>query len=170
MATIHVNRSGNNLGTFSEEDVRAGLRSGRFLPTDLGWREGMPQWQPLSTFSEFASDIPAGVVPSAPSPPQPPGVYVAPSPPSGRTEPLAIWSFVLSIVSLVCCGFILGIPAVVMGHLALSNIRKTPGLEGRGLAIAGLAIGYVSCAFWIIWILFCGGMGFFQALSQSLSK
>ncbi|MEY2439766.1 MAG: hypothetical protein QOI34_1151, partial [Verrucomicrobiota bacterium] len=31
MAMIHVNRSGTNLGTFSEEDVRAGLRAGRFL-------------------------------------------------------------------------------------------------------------------------------------------
>src|SRR6266513_1482555 len=40
MATIHVNRGGTCLGTFSEEDVRAGLRSGRFAGTDLGWREG----------------------------------------------------------------------------------------------------------------------------------
>lgn len=56
---IHVNRGGTNLGTFSEDDVRAGLRSGRFVGTDLGWREGMPSWQPLSQFTEFASDIPA---------------------------------------------------------------------------------------------------------------
>src|SRR4051812_8461335 len=71
MAMIHVNRSGTSLGTFSEEDVRSGLRAGRFLPTDLGWREGMSQWQPLSQFSEFAADIvsPAGT-PSTP-PPEP---------------------------------------------------------------------------------------------------
>jgi hypothetical protein len=36
MATIHVNRGGTSVGTFSEEDVRAGLRSGRFVGTDLG--------------------------------------------------------------------------------------------------------------------------------------
>ena len=69
MATIHVNRSGATLGTFSEEDVRAGLRSGRFLGTDLGWREGMPAWQPLSQFAEFAADLAAasasGPAPSA---------------------------------------------------------------------------------------------------------
>ena len=41
MATIHINRGGTSLGTFSEEDVRAGLRSSRFIGTDLGWREGM---------------------------------------------------------------------------------------------------------------------------------
>jgi hypothetical protein len=59
MATFHINRSGTNLGTFSEEDVRAGLRSGRFLGTDLGWRDGMATWESLAQVSEFAQDIPA---------------------------------------------------------------------------------------------------------------
>jgi len=71
MAMIHVNRSGTSLGVFSEDDVRAGLRSGRFLPTDLGWREGMPQWQPLSQFTEFAADLPS-MAAGAPPPPTPP--------------------------------------------------------------------------------------------------
>lgn len=68
MALIHVNRSGSNLGTFSEEDVRAGLRSGRLLPTDLGWREGMSQWQPLSQFTEFANIAAEPVAPASPPP------------------------------------------------------------------------------------------------------
>ena len=68
MATYHINRSGTSLGTFSEEDVRAGLRSGRFLGTDLGWREGMAQWQPLAQISELSQDIPG---PGAAVPPQP---------------------------------------------------------------------------------------------------
>ena len=59
MATFHINRSGTSLGTFSEEDVRAGLQSGRFLGTDLGWRDGMAMWQPLAQIPEFAQDIPA---------------------------------------------------------------------------------------------------------------
>jgi len=68
MATFHINRSGTSLGTFSEEDVRAGLRSGRFLGTDLGWRDGMPAWQPLAQISEFAQGIPAAgaAVPTQP--------------------------------------------------------------------------------------------------------
>jgi hypothetical protein len=70
MATIHINRAGTNLGTFSEEEVRAGLRGGRFLGSDLGWRDGMPAWQPLSQFAEFAADLSAGVAPSA-EPPRP---------------------------------------------------------------------------------------------------
>jgi hypothetical protein len=60
MAMIHVNRGTTNLGVFSENDVREGLSAGRFVPTDIGWREGMASWQPLSHFPEFAgTDAPA---------------------------------------------------------------------------------------------------------------
>lgn len=86
---------------------------------------------------------------------------------TGRTEPLAIWSLVLSCLSLVCCGFIIGIPGVICGHIALSKIRAQPGLEGRGMAMAGLIIGYAAIAFWVVWGLFFGGIHFFQSLSHS---
>jgi hypothetical protein len=58
MAMIHVNRGATSLGVFSEEEVREGLRTGRFAPTDIGWREGMPNWQPLSQFAELAGATP----------------------------------------------------------------------------------------------------------------
>ena len=58
MAMIHVNRGATSLGTFSEEEVREGLRTGRFVPTDIGWREGMANWQPLSQFTEFGAGAP----------------------------------------------------------------------------------------------------------------
>lgn len=66
MAMIHVSRGANTLGAFSEEDVREGLRSGRFAPSDLGWREGMQNWQPLSQFAEFAGEAPSAA--AAPPP------------------------------------------------------------------------------------------------------
>src|SRR5438876_372394 len=59
MAMIHVNRGATSLGTFSEEQVREGLRTGRFAPTDIGWREGMATWQPLSQFPELTAAAPA---------------------------------------------------------------------------------------------------------------
>src|SRR6266446_10030698 len=70
MAMIHVNRGATSLGVFPEEQVREGIRAGRFLPSDLGWREGMASWQPLSQFTDFAGDIAAGPAASAPPPPQ----------------------------------------------------------------------------------------------------
>lgn len=60
---IHVNRGATSLGVFSEEEVREGLRTGRFASTDIGWREGMANWQPLSQFPELS-----GVTPEAPPP------------------------------------------------------------------------------------------------------
>lgn len=85
MATIHINRGGTNLGTFSEDDVRSGLRAGRFMGTDLGWREGMPSWQPLSQFTEFAADLAAGAA-SAAAPPPP----ATAAPPASESAPVAI--------------------------------------------------------------------------------
>src|SRR5437764_14006241 len=66
MATFHINRGGTNLGTFSEDEVRDGLRSGKFFGTDLGWREGMATWQPLAQIAELAQEGPAG--PGGPPP------------------------------------------------------------------------------------------------------
>ena len=53
MAMIHINRGTTSLGVFSEQEVREGLSAGRFAATDIGWREGMATWQPLSQFPEF---------------------------------------------------------------------------------------------------------------------
>jgi hypothetical protein len=63
MAMIHVNRGATSLGVFSEEEVRDGLRTGRFVPTDIGWREGMANWQPLSQFPELGAAAPAAPPP-----------------------------------------------------------------------------------------------------------
>src|SRR5438552_12063187 len=58
MAMIHVNRGSTSLGGFSEEEVREGLRTGRFAPTDIGWREGMANGLPLSQFPELGAAAP----------------------------------------------------------------------------------------------------------------
>ena len=70
MATIHVNRGATSLGAFPEEQVRESIRAGRFSPSDLGWKEGMANWQPLSQFAEFAADFPAATPPPTPPPTQ----------------------------------------------------------------------------------------------------
>jgi hypothetical protein len=79
MAMIHVNRGTTTLGVFSEQEVREGLSAGRFAPTDIGWREGMATWQPLSQFSEFGG-VAAPVVP-----PVQPGAAPAATTVAGRT-------------------------------------------------------------------------------------
>ena len=47
---IWINRAGQNLGTFTLEEVQRGLNQGQFVPGDLGWQEGMETWKPLAEF------------------------------------------------------------------------------------------------------------------------
>src|SRR5205085_11479230 len=86
MAMIHVNRGATSLGAFPEEQVREGIRSGRFLASDLGWREGMASWQPRSQFTEFAEDITAAKPAAAPPPPQTPTPPAMIAPSAGSTS------------------------------------------------------------------------------------
>src|SRR5215472_3372302 len=79
MAMIHVNRGTTTLGVFSEEEVREGLSTGRFAQTDIGWREGMASWQPLSQFPELGGAAAPAV------PPVQPGAAPAPTPVAART-------------------------------------------------------------------------------------
>lgn len=87
--------------------------------------------------------------------PQPPYVYAAKPPYDG----LAITSFILGLIWLGWLGSIL---AVIFGHIALRNINRTQA-SGRGLAIAGLILGYIGVSTLALFILF----GIIGALSGS---
>ena len=63
---IHVARHQQQLGVFAAEEIAAGLASGRFLASDLAWRDGMAAWTPLGDWPEFRG---AGV-PSSPDAPK----------------------------------------------------------------------------------------------------
>jgi len=57
-----------------------------------------------------------------------------------------------AIGSFICGLFFFLLPvtivAIVLGHLSLSDIKKSPGrLKGQGLAIVGLVLGYVGVVF-----------------------
>lgn len=64
-----------------------------------------------------------------------------------KTNTLAIVALVASLIGLVSgIGFLAGI---ICGHISLGQIKKT-GEQGRGLAIAGLIIGYIGIVLSII--------------------
>lgn len=72
---------------------------------------------------------------------------------------MAIASMVCGICSLVFIwvpfmNIILAIIAVAIGHVQLSNIKKLPEeYDGRGMAIAGLATGYVTIGFTVLGLI-----------------
>jgi peptidylprolyl isomerase len=72
--------------------------------------------------------------------------YNAPIPSTG-TNGLAIASLVVSIVGFGCVGGIGSIVALVLGYVALSQIRRSRGMQqGRGLALAGVILGWIGLA------------------------
>src|SRR5438552_2171811 len=83
-----------------------------------------------------------GVTPPAtvPAPPQqqnyPPAQAYAGPP---QTDGKAMASLILGILSVLCGSFITGIPAVILGHMSKTNIKRSLGrLKGDGMATAGL--------------------------------
>ncbi len=51
---------------------------------------------------------------------------------------------ILGIVSIVCCGLLAGIPAIILGHIAKNEIDASQGMqEGRGMATAGFVMGII---------------------------
>lgn len=104
-------------------------------------------------------DQPGSVPPSQPAPaygePAAPayGQSAAYGQPSGaKTNTLAIISLVASIAGIVILWGIGSIGGVICGHISLSQIKKT-GEQGRGMAVAGLIIGYVGIALAIIGVI-----------------
>jgi hypothetical protein len=112
-------------------------------------------------------------VPSAPgstvAPPVP--VPLGPAALAGPTNGFAIASLVLSLAWLGGIGSLLG---VVFGHVALRRInRARPPQAGRGLAVAGLVLGYVFLvpALVVAGALIAGSMvqGSFESTSSAVS-
>ena len=68
---------------------------------------------------------------------------------AARDQMLPTISLVLGIISLilVCCagGIFLGLPAAIVGFLAMKNIENNPAkYTGRGMAIGGMVLGIVT--------------------------
>lgn len=85
---------------------------------------------------------PGGTQPYGTQPYEPYGYPGHPYPPYPYPYPYPVpRTNALAIASLVCA-FLFAPLGIVFGHLSLSQIRRS-GEDGRGLALAGLVIGYV---------------------------
>ena len=95
-------------------------------PSDPNAQQPVAPAAPAAPATPAAPAAPAATAYAAPAAPV---VYTAP-----RTNTLAIVALIVS--------FFFSIVGVILGHIALSQIKKTHE-GGRGLAIAALIIGYV---------------------------
>ena len=95
-------------------------------------------------------------------PPPPPQPQVRTSSPPG----VAIASFIVGIlgvmIGLACWVPIPGIIAVILGIVALWQMRSAPNSSGRGLAIAGIVMGGINLgivALGILWLILSAAFG-----------
>jgi putative exporter of polyketide antibiotics len=96
---------------------------------------------------------------SAPPPPDPSGGYGG-GYAQPRTNQKALWSLILGILALVCCGLFAGIPALILGNSAKKEIAASAGAEsGAGMAQAGVVLGIIAIALSVLGlILFAVGV------------
>jgi hypothetical protein len=85
------------------------------------------------------------------------------------TNPASVVSLASGIASWVVLPFLAAIVAVIAGHIARAEIRRS-GAAGDGMAIAGLILGYVNLALSVLVIaaVFLGlfGLGWLLIHSQ----
>jgi len=121
--------AGNELGPVMVGELKRLIGLGQVLAEDHVWTEGMDAWQRVRDVPELARQL-ATI-----------GGTAAALPAGPTTAPMAVASFVLGLVGCTGIGSVL---AIVFGHIALSQIRQAQGkLGGKGLAIAGLVLGYL---------------------------
>jgi hypothetical protein len=88
-----------------------------------------------------------------------------------QTSALAVVSLVSGILGWLPLPVIGSIVAIVTGHLARGEIRREPGrLEGDGMALAGLILGYGALVLGIFAIfamlVFFGGLAWLAAIAS----
>ncbi|GHF20465.1 DUF4190 domain-containing protein [Pseudolysinimonas yzui] len=101
---------------------------------------------------------PDGATPP-PAPPAPPAAPAAPAaqptyPAYGQPPAAGYYApptNTLAILALVLA-FVIAPGGIICGHIALSQIKRT-GEGGRGLAVAGLIIGYVFTGIFVLYII-----------------
>jgi hypothetical protein len=126
--------------------------------------------------TDFGTPPPPPPPPPAGGAPQPTGWWLASdgnwyphqqwSPPvSARTNGFAIASLVLGLIWIYWVGSIL---AIVFGHVAIRQIARSGDQEsGRGMAIAGLILGYLGLAFGALMVVFVMAIASLGTTSES---
>lgn len=151
--------------TVDESQIPDLVNAGTIQRTTLVWNETMSDWEDAGEIRpDWFRDSPSSSGDSVLAPVTPPATG---STSTGSTnDPLAICSLVFGILSIMCLGPLLGIPAIICGHLARKNAAtEVTQSSSRGLALAGLITGYFGTFMWILYFAF----GFVVAMLEEFN-
>ncbi len=88
-----------------------------------------------------------------------------------QTSTLAIIALVAGILGWTLLPFLGSLGGIIFGHMARAEIRRSNGrLDGDGLAITGLVLGWLNVVLALLLVLviflFFGGLAWFAALNS----
>jgi hypothetical protein len=141
-------------GPVTLDQFKSWVAEGRINAATRVQPVGSAEWKAASEIPEVSALF-SGSGGAPPRPAPPPGATPA-QPAKVPSEPerkgLAIASFVLGLLSFVLClGVFTGIPAIILGHVAKNRSQRFSAQHGgKGFAIAGLTLGYVSIAYTLL--------------------
>ncbi|MFE6776992.1 DUF1707 and DUF4190 domain-containing protein [Streptomyces sp. NPDC057702] len=133
--------------------LKAGFVEGRLPQPEYEQRITRAyQAQTYGELQVLVADLPQGPLSQAQFVPRPmaPAVPQTFLPAQARTNGSATGSLVCGILGTMVG--VTAIPAVILGHKARAEIRRT-GEQGDGMAIAGLVLGYVVMGFVALMVL-----------------
>jgi uncharacterized RDD family membrane protein YckC len=156
---VWIGRDGERHGPYKESDIRQWLRSGQVSRDDLGWYEGLADWQPLSVL--FPDEKP-----SAPPPMEGSTPYAAPPMPQAVTttsledfagfwQRFGAWVIDLAVLLIPCAiiyqsmgGFtayvnLLGQMREGMGSPEMSEAIRSYGEATRSASIMVMLLGFL---------------------------
>ena len=83
-----------------------------------------------------------------------------PTPQPRSTSGLAVTSMIMGILSMLggSCLIFPPVLAVIFGHIAVGSCKKNPLLDGKGMGIAGLVMGWLCIAGFIVLIVVYGSI------------
>lgn len=98
---------------------------------------------------------PAAALPYQASQPSVPYQQPTAYPPIAQeTNNKALWSLVMGIIGIFIFPVIFNVPAIILGYIAKNEISRSGGREaGRGMALAGIILGWVGLFLGIIWVV-----------------
>lgn len=138
---------GKEYGPVSGEMLRQWIAERRANAQTQVQADGANEFVALGQLPEFQTALAqAAPTPPPPRPPMPTAAAPAANP-GPQSSGMALASLICGIAAFILLPILAAVPAIILGHIALSRIRRDPfGFGGRGQAVAGLVLGYVNLA------------------------
>jgi hypothetical protein len=140
----YYRRGEAQMGPVSWEELVGAARAGGLGTGDLVWTDGMAQWQPAASIPGLLPEQPPGAMP----PMRP--AYAGPARPSAGDDPMmrmllpvgrSGWAIAAGYLGLLSFLGIFAPVALVVGIVAVRDIKQHPEKHGLGRAWFGIVMG-----------------------------